>query len=376
MIHAGHGESAGMARGMRPCTGTLKEGMIMKLEQIEFGRTNDGKMVHQYILSNRQGVRVKIMSYGVTVTELYVPDRQGRVANLVLGFDNLAAYLKGHPHFGAVVGRVANRIAKGRFTLDGQTYSLAINNGPNHLHGGLVGFDKKVWEARPLPASEKRVGVKFSYQSADGEEGYPGNVKVDMTYTLNDQNELGVEFKAATDKATPVNLSTHCYYNLAGTGDVLAHELLIAADHYTPVDDTLIPTGALAPVKGTPLDFTVPTALGARIEQLKPQPGGYDHNYVLNGSGTKLVLAARAVEPQSGRVLEVLTTEPGIQLYTGNYLDGSLRGVGGIVYAKHAGFCLETQHYPDAVNQAEFPSVILRPGEKFRSRTVFRFGWK
>lgn len=347
----------------------------MKLEQREFGRANDGSMVHQYLLSNRKGMTVKAITYGLTVTELEVPDRHGQTANVVLGFDNLAQYLGGHPHFGAAVGRVANRIAKGQFILDGQAYKLAINNGPNHLHGGLVGFDKKVWAARPLPASDKRVGVKFSYTSPDGEEGYPGNLKVDITYTLNDKNEFGIEFKATTDKPTPVNLTNHSYFNLAGTGDVLGTLLRIEANQYTPVDDTLIPTGAIAPVQGTPLDFTTPATLGARIAQLKPNPGGYDHNYVLNAGGKKLALAARAEESGSGRVLEVLTTEPGMQLYTGNFLDGTIRGVGGIVYARHSGFCLETQHYPDAVNRPEFPTVILRPGEKFQSKTVFRFSW-
>ena len=355
--------------------GTSNEGTNMKLEQREFGRANDGRMVHQFILSNRKGMTVKAITYGVTVTELEVPDRHGQTANVVLGFDNLAAYLGGHPHFGAAVGRVANRIAKGQFTLDGQAYKLAINNGPNHLHGGLVGFDKKVWDARPLPASDKRVGVKFSYTSPDGEEGYPGNLKVDITYTLNDKNELGIEFKATTDKPTPVNLTNHSYFNLAGAGDVLGTVMRIEANNYTPVDDTLIPNGTIAPVQGTPLDFTTPATLGARIDQLKPNPGGYDHNYVLNAGGKKLALAARAEEPGSGRVLEVLTTEPGMQLYTGNFLDGTIRGVGGIVYARHSGFCLETQHYPDAVNHSEFPTVILRPGEKFQSKTVFRFSW-
>ncbi len=319
---------------------------------------------------------VKFITYGGIITEIEVPDRQGRVANVALGFDSLANYLNGHPHFGAITGRVANRIAKGAFTLDGQAYSLAINNGPNHLHGGRVGFDKKVWQASPLPTSEKSVGVKLSCLSPAGEEGYPGNLKVEVIYTLNDKNELGLEYKAVTDQATPINLTNHSYFNLAGAGDVLGHQLTIEADQYTPSDENLIPTGVLAPVVGTPLDFTSPHTLGERIELLKPNPGGYDHNFVVRkGGGKRPVLAARAVEPQSGRTLEVLTTEPGVQLYTGNFLDGSHMSVGGLVCGKHAGFCLETQHYPDSINQPSFPTVVLRPGEKFRSRTIFRFGW-
>jgi aldose 1-epimerase len=348
----------------------------VKLEQTEFGRTPNGQCVHRFLLANRKGVSVKIITYGGIIAELEVPDNKGCVSNVVLGFDNLAAYLNGHPHFGAIAGRVANRIAQGKFTLDGQNYQLDTNNGPNHLHGGREGFDKKVWEARPMPTAEKNVGVKLSYFSPAGEEGYPGNLKVEMVYTLNDNNEFGIEYKAVTDQATLINLTNHSYFNLAGAGDILNHQLTIDADRYTPADETLIPSGVLAPVAGTPLDFLAPHALGERIEQLKPNPGGYDHNFVLNKTGGKRpVLAARATDPQSGRTLEVLTTEPGIQLYTGNFLDGSLRGATGMVYGKHSGFCLETQHFPDAINHPEFPSVVLRPGEKFHSRTLFRFGW-
>ena len=285
--------------------------------------------------------------------------------------------LKGHPFFGAIAGRVANRIAHARFSLDGQEYKLAANNGPHHLHGGNKGFDKVVWAANPLPHSDTQAAVKLNYLSRDGEEGYPGNLLVAVVYALTDQNELRIDYTATTDKVTPINLTNHSYFNLANSGDIRAHELMLAADRYTPVDETLIPTGELASVKNTPLDFTQPTAIGARIDRLKPNPGGYDHNFVLNSGGSSLALAARVYEPTSGRVLEVLTTEPGVQLYTGNFLDAKLISTGGLVCHQHSGFCLETQHFPDAVHHPNFPSIIVRPGETFKSTTVFRFsGWK
>jgi aldose 1-epimerase len=292
---------------------------------------------------------------------------------VVHGFDNLEQYAKGHPGFGATIGRFGNRIARARFTLDGREYTLAANNGRNHLHGGLKGFDKVVWDARSLPATDHEAAVQFRYLSKDGEEGYPGNLSVTVTYTLTDDNALRIDYEATTDKATPVNLTNHSYFNLAGEGDVLDHEVMIAADRYTPVDDELIPTGEITSVKGTPLDFTRPMQIGARIEQLKPKPGGYDHNYVLNRDGKALALAARATEPKSGRGMEVLTTEPGMQLYTGNFLDGKYTGVGGVAYGRHSGLCLETQHFPDSVNRPNFPSTILRPDETFESTTVFKF---
>jgi aldose 1-epimerase len=281
----------------------------------------------------------------------------------VLGADTLEAYLKGFGGAAAVIGRVANRIAKARFTLDGVEYKLAANSGSNHIHGGRVGFARVVWQARALPARDDAASAQFTYVSRDGEEGYPGTLTVRVTYTLTDANELRLEYEATTDKATPVNLTNHAYFNLAGFGDVLDHELWLAADRYTPADGELIPTGEIASVKGTPLDFTTSTRVGARIEQLKPRPNGYDHNYVINGGGQSLVLAARVTEPRSGRVMEMRTTEPGVQLYTGNHL-------------QHRGLCLETQHYPDSVNQPQFPSTILRPGQTFRSTTSFVFSAK
>ena len=346
---------------------------MTKLEQQDWGKLPDGTAVKLYTLANRKGMVAKITSYGAILTELHVPDRNGKAENIVLGFDNLDQYLKGHPGFGATVGRVANRIAKARFTLDGVEYKLAANNGPHHLHGGSKGFDKVGWEAQPVQTNGPEVAIQFNYLSKDGEENYPGNLSVTVVYTLTDDNELRIDYTAKTDKATPVNLTNHTYFNLAGSGDVFGHELMMAADRYTPVDDGLIPTGEIASVKGTALDFTKPMAIGARIEQLKPNPGGYDHNYVLNGGGRSLALAARVQEPKTGRVMEVHTTEPGVQLYTANFLDGKLSGVGGAGYKKHSGLCLETQHFPDSVNHPNFPSMILRPDKTYRTTTVFKF---
>jgi aldose 1-epimerase len=344
----------------------------------DFGKTADGTPVDLYVLTNSRGVSAKITNYGAILTELHVPDRDGKSANVVLGFDNLKSYLAGHPFFGATVGRVANRIAKGKFTLDGKEHKLAVNNGPNALHGGLKGFDKAVWKAEQINAADG-VAVKLTHRSPDGDEGYPGNLDVSVTYTLTNANELKIDYTATTDKATPVNLTNHSYFNLAGpaSGDVLGHELMLAADQYTPADETLIPTGKIEPVKGTPLDFTTPTKIGARIDQFKGSTGGYDHNYVLRGGeGKGPWLAARVHEPKTGRVMEMLTTEPGVQLYTANFLDGKLKGTDGVVYKKHQGFCLEAQHYPDSVNQPAFPSVILRPGKTYTQTTVHRFSVK
>jgi len=346
---------------------------MVTVHQQEWGKTPDGTVVHLFTLTNRQGVVAKVTSFGAILTELRVPDRAGRPANVVLGFDNLDQYVKGHPAFGATIGRFANRIAKARFSIDGVEYKVAANSGANHIHGGRQGFDKRVWQARPLLPKDREAAVEFSYVSQDGEEGYPGNLKVTVTYTLTDSGELRIDYRASTDKATPINLTNHSYFNLAGSGDVRDQELMINADRYTPADGELIPTGEIASVKGTPLDFTKPLKIGARIEQLKPQPGGYDHNYVINGDPGTLRLAARATEPRSGRVMEVSTTEPGVQLYTANGLDGNITGVDGVVYPRHGGFCLETQHYPDSVNKPAFPSPILRPGQTFNSTTVFKF---
>ena len=343
------------------------------IEEVDFGGLPDGRVVKQFELRNRHGMSARIINYGAILTELRVPDRNGQFTNVVHGFANLQSYLQGHPFFGATTGRVANRIAKARFTLDGREFQLAANNGRNHLHGGLRGFDKVLWEAKPITINDREVAVVFRYLSRDGEENYPGNLDVRVTYTLTENNELRIDYNATTDKATPVNITNHSYFNLAGNGDVLEHEVFIAADRYTPVDDELIPTGELAPVKGTPLDFSKPTSIGARIEQLKPKPGGYDHNFVLNSEGKSLAVAARVHEPKSGRVLEVLTTEPGIQLYTGNFLEGKVSGLNGQPSGRHSGFCLETQHFPDSVNHPNFPSTILRPGETYKSTTVFKF---
>jgi aldose 1-epimerase len=348
---------------------------MTRLQEQNWG-TVDGRPVRLFTLTNRKGTIVKVTNYGLIITDIQTADHNGQLGHVVLGFDTLDPYLKGHPFFGAIAGRVANRIAKGKFTLDGQEYALAVNNGPNHLHGGKKGFDKVVWNAQPLPARDDEQGIAFHYVSKDGEEGYPGNLDITVTYTLTDDNEIRMEYRATTDKATPINVTNHSYFNLAGTGDTLDTEMFIDADRYTAVDRTLIPTGELAPVKGTPLDFTKPKPMRQGIDDLKSFPGGYDHNFVLKSGGGKLALAARAVEPKSGRILEVLTTEPGIQLYNGIGLDGKLVGHGNTPYVKFGGFCLETQHFPDAINQPSFPSVVLRPGETFKSTTIFKFAAK
>jgi aldose 1-epimerase len=336
---------------------------LRRLEEKAFGKTADGTAVKQFILRNAKGMTVKVINYGAIITEIQAADRSGAFTNVILGTNSLSAYLNGYPAAAAVIGRFANRIADARFTLDGIEYKLAANNGPNHLHGGRKGFSQMVWKAKPLPEKEREAAVQFSYLSKDGEENYPGNVTVTVTYTLTDRNELRIDYTATTDKATPINLTNHAYFNLAGSGDVRAQELWLNADRYTPANDLLIPTGEIAPVKGTPLDFTKPTLIGDRIDQFKPKLNGYDHNFVLNNGGKALILAARARDPQSGRSMEVRTTEPGVQLYTGNHVD-------------HRGFCLETQHYPDSVHQPAFPSTILRPGQTFKSTTLFTFSTK
>jgi aldose 1-epimerase len=337
-----------------------------------FGKLPSGQSAHLFTLTNTKGLVAKITNYGTILTELHVPDRKGRMADVVLGFDNLGQYLKGHPYFGCTTGRVANRIAGGRFRLDGKTYSLAVNNGPNALHGGIKGFDKKLWRARPLPGA----AVRFDYTSADGEEGYPGRLAVTVVMKLTNANEFVIDYTAATTKPTPINLTNHSYFNLAGGGDIKNHRLLIAADFYTPKSPADVPTGEVRPVRGTPLDFTRPTAIGARFGKLGGKPPGYDHNFVLRGDATNLgrpALCARVVEPASGRVMEVLTSEPGIQLYTANYLDGSLVGKEGAVYHRHGGLCLETQHFPNSINIPHFPDSVLRPGATYRQTTIYRF---
>jgi aldose 1-epimerase len=331
----------------------------------------DGTPVQLFTLTNARGLVARLTNYGATITELHVPDRAGHADDVVLGFDNLAQYLGGHPYFGATVGRVANRIARGRFTLDGRTYTLARNNGPNHLHGGLEGLDKVVWRAEPL--SGPVAGVRFTHVSPDGDEGYPGRLDLAVVMTLTGAGELIIDYTATTDRATPVNLTNHTYFNLAGAGDVLGHELMLSAEAFTPTDESLIPTGEILPVKGTPLDFTRLTRIGARFDQLTGQPRGYDHNFAIKRSGAGLALAARVFEPRTGRAMDVTTTQPGVQLYTGNFLDGTIAGKRGVGYSGYAGFCLETQHFPDSVNQPLFPSTILGPGETYRQTTVYRF---
>lgn len=335
-----------------------------------FGQTADGAEVSLYTLTNQSGMTVQITNYGGIVTSIVTPDRDGNPGDVVLGFTDLEGYLAEHPYFGALIGRYGNRIAQGRFTLDGQTYTLATNNGPNHLHGGIKGFDKVVWQAEELPGQD---ALRLTYTSPDGEEGYPGTLTTTVTYTLTGDNELKIDYEATTDKATPINLTNHSYFNLAAgqAEDALAHELTIYADRYTVVDETLIPTGELRPVQGTPMDFTSAHAIGERIGQVE---GGYDHNYVLNKpAAAEMTLAATAYEPTSGRFMEVFTTQPGVQFYSGNFLDGSLTGKGNVVYKKHYGFCLETQHFPDSPNQPDFMSTILRPGEKYQHATIYKF---
>ena len=343
---------------------------------VPFGSTPAGDPVELYTLTNARGMELRVMTYGGIIVSLKVPDRQGTPGDVVLGYDSLRGYLDKTPYFGAIVGRYANRIAKGQFTLGGAAYHLAVNNGLNALHGGLRGFDKVVWQAEPITAVGAR-GLRLRYTSHDGEEGYPGTLQVAVTYTLTDSNQVIIDYEATTDKATPVNLSQHSYFNLAGSSDILGHELTINADRYTPVDSTLIPTGQLASVAGTPFDFRTPHPVGERIGETNEQlriAGGYDHNFVLNRADTGLVLAARLADSVSGRTLEVRTTEPGLQFYSGNFLDGTIHGKGGRVYGHRAALCLETQHFPDSPNHPAFPSTILGPGQTFRSRTTWTFG--
>jgi aldose 1-epimerase len=344
----------------------------MSMKKAAFGKTEQGERVDQYTLANGCGLTVKIITYGAILASVEAPDRHGKPGEVTLGFDSLAPYLAGHPYFGAVCGRVANRIAKGRFTLDGVKYQLATNNGSNHLHGGLKGFDKAVWHAEPL---DQAIGVKLTHVSPDGDEGYPGNLSVTVVYSLTDDAELKIDYTATTDKATPINLTNHTYWNLAdgGKSDVLKHVLLLNADRYLPVDDNLIPTGELKKVRGTPMDFTVPAEIGSRLAQVPGEPKGYDHCFVLNQKTPgQLILAARVKDPASGRVMEVHTSEPAIQLYTGNFLDGATKSRGAI-YARHHAFCLEAEHYPDAINQSNFPPALVKPGQTYRQTTIHKF---
>ncbi|MEW9552796.1 aldose epimerase family protein [Nonomuraea sp. NPDC050783] len=363
--------AAAAARDAQAATG--RPGITKK----HFGTLAGGQKVDIYTLRNARGMRVRILTYGGIIQSIEVPDSRGRLANVTLGFDNLSDYVKRSPYFGAIIGRYANRIAKGRFTLDGRTYRLATNDGPNALHGGNKGFDKRVWAASPF---QRRggVGLVLTYTSRAGEEHYPGTLRARVVYTLTDRNEIRMDYRATTTRPTVVNLTNHAYFNLRGEGNgtILGHRLQINASRYTPIDKTLIPTGKIARLAGTPLDFRRPTAVGARVNSKNQQiryGGGYDHNYVLDSRGRGLSLAAKVVEPDSGRVLEVVTDQPGLQFYSGNFLDGTLRGTGGHLYPKRSGFCLESQHFPDSPNHATFPSTVLRPGEVYRTTTLYAF---
>ncbi|MBL8824256.1 MAG: galactose mutarotase [Planctomycetia bacterium] len=370
-------------------------------QKVPFGKTSTGEAVDQCILTNKNGMVVKILTYGGIIQELHVPDREGKFADVCLGFSNLEGYLAGHPYFGCITGRVANRIAKGKFTLNGKEYSLEVNNGPNSLHGGKVGFDKKVWQFLSQVDGPDYQGIKLKYVSKDGEENYPGTLTTLVSYYLTDDNQLKIEYEATTDQATPLNLTNHSYFNLTGGKEnVLGHKLRLNSSQYTPTDETMIPTGKVDDVAGTPLDFfSKEHTIGERIEQLYSTPAkGYDHNYLVHSAKysakqgqaviekqdeqiqsmskrhqADLRFCASVVEPQSGRVMHVLTTEPGVQLYTGNFLDGKLTGKNGVVYQQHAGFCLETQHYPDSINKPQFPTTVLNPGETYRQTTIYAF---
>ena len=350
-------------------------------EHKAFGKTNDGTPVEQYVLRNSHGMQATVITYGATLQALKVADKNGKFEDVVLGFDDVQGYQKGTAYFGATIGRFGNRLANGAFELDGKRFQVPLNDGSNSLHGGPLGFDKKVWKAEPAKGKDS-VGVTLTYLSADGEMGFPGNLKTEVTYSLNDKNELRIEYKASTDKPTVLNLTNHSYFNLAGAGngDVLQQVATLHASHYTPVNGTLIPTGEMAPVAGTPMDFTQPTAIGKNIKadhpQLKfaePKHGGFDFNWVLDAKGDQGKLAADVSDPQSGRRLQLYTTEPGVQFYTSNFLDGSVKGKAGKTYAHWSAFTLETQHYPDAPNQPNFPSTRLDPGKTYTQSTVLKF---
>ena len=366
----------GLAASAVACTSNGKA-MNMTATREAYGTTTDGKAVDLYTLANPAGMTVRIMTYGGVIVSFTAPDRTGHYADVVLGLDSLPRYLKGHPYFGAIIGRYGNRIGNSRFTLDGREYPLAANNGPNSLHGGKKGFDKVVWDAAGFQSADA-AGVKLTHVSPDMDEGYPGNLSITVTYTLTARNELKIEYTATTDKPTVLNLTNHSYFNLAGagSGDIHGHELQIEADAFTPTDAQLIPTGEIRPVKGTPFDFTTPHRIGERIgadnEQLRVGKG-YDHNFVLRNSEGALALAVSVYEPTTGRVMECLTTEPAVQLYTGNMLGNNVHGKPGQVYNRRGGFCLETQRFPDSPNKPQFPSTVLQPGQMYRSITVYKF---
>ena len=338
----------------------------LAIQSEPYGTTTDGQEITQFLLSNDKGMSVSIISYGAIVTALYLPDRAGKSENITLGFNTLAEYEKKGPYFGAICGRYANRIAEGKFSLDGKEYQLAQNIHPSHLHGGEQGFDKKVWAAESF-SDNSEVGVRLNYVSPDGEEGYPGKLTLRVVYSLNNDNELKIDYTATSDQATPINVTNHCYWNLAGTGNILDHELVLNCDRYLPVSDIAIPIGELAAVKETPMDFTSAHKIGERIKQVE---GGYDHCWVINSAENQPALCARVKDPQSGRIMEISTTEPGVQFYTGNFLDGTEASGG---YEKHGGFCLETQHFPNSPNQPKFPNTILKPGKVYQQTTIHKF---
>lgn len=362
---------AGCKSGQKKEQTTEKKNPKCLVEKSFFGLMPEGDSVYLFTLKNEQDIEIKITNFGGIITEIHTPDKKGKSGNIVLGFDNLDQYLAGHPNFGALIGRYGNRIADAQFSLDGETYHLAANNGDNSLHGGIIGFDDVLWDAKVI-ACDARAVLQLSYTSQDGEEGFPGTLQTVVTYELF-MDELFITYEAETDKATPVNLTNHSYFNLAGEGTILDHILYLNASKYTPVNDDLIPTGEIANVEGTPFDFRKPTAIGDRIAEVGGTPVGYDHNFVLDNSQDKEVLAAKVLDPKSGRFVEVYTTEPGVQFYTGNFLDGTLK-TGDWVLVQYSGLCLETQHFPDSPNQPDFPSTILRPGEKYVTQTIFKFG--
>jgi aldose 1-epimerase len=363
------------------CQTSNSKKQAMQIETQDFGTAPSGEKITKYTLENANGMKVGILSYGGIIQSILVPDKNGNMGDVVLGFDTLGGYtsdtyIQNCPYFGALIGRYGNRIAKGQFSLDSQTYHLFINNGPNSLHGGKVGFDKKVWTASPVQG-DSTVSLELSYLSKDGEEGYPGNLQVKVTYTLDNDNALKIDYEAQTDKKTIVNLTNHSYFNLSdGKGTILHDQLMLNADQFVPIDSTLIPTGELKSVEGTPLDFRKPMVIGDRIDQPDDQlikAGGYDHCWVLNTKGDLSQVAATVTDPESGRQMDVFTTEPGIQFYSGNFLDGTLHGKGGTAYVKHAALALESEHYPDSPNQPAFPSVVLNPGETYHTATIYKF---
>jgi aldose 1-epimerase len=361
-----------LAASLLAATGSQKNHSTeAQVDSSPFGVLANGTKVEAYTLHNAHGASAKIITYGATLTELWIPDHTGKVADVVLGYDNLAPYLGGRTWFGATVGRFANRIAGGKFTIDGKDYSVELNDGPNSLHGGSVGLSHVVWSAQPIH-SQGAAALRLSYTSKDGEGGYPGNFNVEVVYTLTDANELKIEYSATTDKTTPVNLTNHSYFNLDGAANVLNYRLTLYASHYTPVDKTLIPTGEILPVTQSPLDFTTPTLIGAHIGEL-PATRGFDHNFIATDSSSKLKRIARVEPPNHDRTMEVWTTEPAVQLYTGNGLDGKIIGKRSVAYGQYAALCLETQHYPDSVHHANFPSTLLHPGTRFHSETVYKF---